>query len=332
MIDMERMDDFPKLIPDESIRFDEKEKIRRSPEMDFECTESEYNDIVAEEKLAEQSIFRLTPDTRTVMSNKKSLKHRTSGHRLLWLSIATTAAAVALLLVTTRNRTADLPADITVVKSMATIETATVAEVKPETATETKPKIVVAKKNKPKSMPVEKSVSETIPPQTTELDMPTEISESKRSSPENAPIERIAPIAVPVEMMKKQKTVFVYQPDYHEDFAFRAIVGISSIAEKLAADVDETKQSIAQKIEGFRLTNILSRLTLDRGIDREIEQWAKEHPDIPFTVFIDDMSENKMTEIYDENGTLTRVVFFTNRSVKYHNNQTYQASSNRRNF
>ena len=39
MIEIDKIDDFPVLVPDKTVRFEAKDKLRRSPEMDYECSE-----------------------------------------------------------------------------------------------------------------------------------------------------------------------------------------------------------------------------------------------------------------------------------------------------
>jgi hypothetical protein len=69
-------------------------------------------------------------------------------------------------------------------------------------------------------------------------------------------------------------------------------------------------------------------ITFGRGIDREIDEWSKNNPNIPFTVLIDHLFENNMSEVYDKNKTLVKVIFFTNKSLKYKNNKTYKVLNN----
>jgi hypothetical protein len=317
MIDNDKTDDFPKLIPDESIRFEAKNEIRRAPELDFECSELEYRHILAEEDLPEKYTLRLAPNTETVMANKNSLKHKTSRHRVLWLSLTAAAAVFAFVLIISKNKTVDVP--ITVIASTTETDTETVS---PDTV-ENKINIPVKKSG----TTAKKLVSKPLKAKTVEQDITIEISETvdEISRPENIRIERITTAFAPVEMMNKEKTVFVYKPDYQNTPDYRAINRIVAIAEKINADVNAAKQNIIQRIDNFRIPIIPNYLSIDRGIDKEIDEWAKLNPDIPFTVFIDCFFENNMSEIYDENKKLVKVVFFTNRSLKYENRKTYHA-------
>ncbi|MDR2026853.1 MAG: hypothetical protein LBQ01_04740 [Prevotellaceae bacterium] len=330
MIDIDKIDGFPKLIPDESIRFEAKDELRRAPETDFECSESEYRHILAEEELADRYTLRLKPDTGIVMPDKNSLKHRTSGHRMLWLSLVAAAAMLAFVLITVKNRTADLPATVTAPDPKPKTDINIAATPKPETVpdktAENKANIPVKKSG----VKAGKSAPRSVKVKTAEPDTPAETPENMNGAarPENIRMERITAAYAPVEMMNREKTVFVYQPDYQRTVAFKTVNGIASVAEKLAADIGEARQNITQLLDGFRMPNILSRLSLDRGIDREIDEWAKNNPDIPFTVFIDYSVENQMSEICDETGKLVKVIFIANRSLKYRNNKTYQASNN----
>jgi hypothetical protein len=334
MIEIDNIDDFPKLIPDRNIRFDAKDEIRRAPEMNFECSKSEYKQMVEEEELANKYHLRLTPDTRIVMPDKNALKHNTSKSRLLWLSFATVAVAAtfALILIITKDETDTLP--------MIAVS----PEPKPDTAIITKPnqeptqaivvdKIVENKVNVPAKKTganTKKQVFATIAPESIAQDTAIETSGDKDIilEPDNVLIEkleRIASVPVAVEIMDREKTVFVYQQDYQQTYTSKSIIKVAAIVQKLSTDVADTKDKI---FDGFRVTDILGRLSLDRGIDREIDEWAKNNPDIPFNVFIDYSSENEMKEIYDENGKLIRVIFFTNKSLKYKSNKTYYASNN----
>jgi hypothetical protein len=323
MNDMNDMDDFPKLIPDRNIRFEDKDRIRRSAEANFECSELEHK-------------IRLIPDMNTVMPDKNSLKHKTFKFRLAWLPLTAAAAALIFAMIVTGRHDKQLDNGVVSAKIDSTGRP---PESVPETGQETKS---LPEKTAEKSIniPANKSigtenktaVKTNDKPQTDEQDLPAETPEIPgdkygASRTENLQIKQIASIIVPVEMMKKEKTVFVYRPDYRPTVANKAVSSMASVAQKLAADVNEAKQNIEQKLNGFKRPNILSRLSLDRGIDREIDEWAKNNPDVPFTVYIDDFDENKMAEILDENGTLIRAIFFTNRSLKYRNNKVYQASN-----
>jgi hypothetical protein len=337
MSEMYNIDDFPKLIPDRSIRFDARDEIRRSPEMDFECSELEYKQMVKEEnELVNEYRIRLTPDTRTVMPDKNSLKHNTSKSRLLWLSLASAAAVFVFVLIITKDNSVDVP--VVVTSSEPKSETAIIAGTDPEPVTDTNPKpIIVADKTVENraNIPVKKTAVKTKKPTTIEPEITVQDTAGEPSDdkvivpkPDNMRIEkleRIASVSVPVEMMNKEKTVFVYQQDYQQTFTSKSIIKMTAIMQKLSTDVTDTKDKI---FDGYRVPALLSRLSLDRGIDKEIDEWAKNNPDIPFTVFIDYSSENKMKEIYDENGTLIRVIFFTNKSLKYKNSKTYYASNN----
>jgi hypothetical protein len=335
MIDIDNTDDFPKLVPDTNIRFDAKDEIRRSPEMDFECSELEYKCTVAEEELAMKYNIRLMPNTAMVMPDKSSLKHKTSKpRRLLWLSFAAAVAIVAFAVIISKNKSANTPT--VVIMPASKPKSDIIVETKPEP--KLKPKIIVDKPVTNKaSIPVrktavtaKKTVSGTVDAETAKQDTLAETAKNRDDipRPKNVRIERIAAVFVPVEMMSREKTVFVYQQNYRQTAVFKTINSIASAAGKLVTDVHDAKQNITQMFDDFRLPNILSRLSLDRGIDREIDEWAKSNPNIPFTVFIDYSSENKMSEIYDETGTLVKVIFFTNKSLKYRNQKTYHASNN----
>jgi hypothetical protein len=338
MIDIDKIDDYPKLVPDKSICFEAKDEIRRSPEMDYECSELEYRHIIAEEELVEKYRIRFAPNTGIVMPDKNALKHKTFNHRLLWLPIAATAAALALVLIFVNNKSNDKSGNSTAiaVSPASKPETKTVAETNPnpDIPMDTNPKPVIRPdktvKNRTNMPAANKVLATAEKPASTavEQDTPSETSANKDSIPlpEIMRIEKlecIASIAVPVESMNKEKTVFIYQP-----VELQPIDKVAAMVHKLSVDVVNTKDNITKIFDGFKMPHILSRLSLDRGIDKEIDEWAKNNPDIPFNVFIDEMSENKMKEIYDENGTLVRVIFITNKSLKYKDNKTYHAMNN----
>jgi hypothetical protein len=319
MIDINNIDDFPKLIPDENIRFEAKDELKRSAEMNFECSELEYK-------------IRLIPDRNIVMPNKKTLKHNTVKPRLVRLSIAVAVAAavIVFVMIGTDNKHADfatVPKNVSKeVSELPKIKSKIIPEIKPESKVENKTNIPPKKTAQTATKPVVETIENT----TDEQDLPAETVENKNDTlnPENVLIKRIASVTLPVETMKKEKTVFVYRRDYQETLAFKAVNGMASIAYKFAVDVNTTKQNITQRLDDFQLTNILGKLSLYRGIDREIDKWAKDNPDIPFSVFVDYSDENKMAEIYDENGTLIKALFFTNKSLKYKNNKVYHALNN----
>jgi hypothetical protein len=317
MIMINDTDDFPKLIPDESIRFEAKDALKRTAETDLECDEPEYN-------------LRLIPDRNVVMPNKQSLKHNTVKPHLVWLSVAIAAAILVFVMIVTNNK----HADFAIVPENKLNELSESPEIIPETEIEPlngkTAEITTNILPKKTVQPVKKPVADMIEDKTDEQDLPTEIFESNGdvSTPENVLMARIASVTVPLEMMKKEKPVFVYKQDYQETPALKAFNEMTSAAHKLAADINATKQNITQKLDDFKHANILGRLSLNRGIDREIDKWAKDNPDIPFTVFVDYSDENRMAEIYDENGTLIKALFFTDRSLKYKNNKVYHASNN----
>ncbi|MDR1582960.1 MAG: hypothetical protein LBS55_06840 [Prevotellaceae bacterium] len=300
MIDIDNIDDFPKLTPDESIRFEAKDELKHSPET-----------------------IKLTPDMNIVMPDKESLKHRTYRWYLLYTSIAA-AAILMLILIVTKDKS-----PVIVTTPEIKLEANIIVETKPES----QPVIIPDKPSAKKSDTTathRKPVSKRVAPETVEQDAPVETSTSTTCVPlrENIRIERITAASVPVEIMNKKKTIFVYQPDYRQSIALKAISNVASAVNKFSNDVDDAKQNISQMLDGFRLPQILGRLSLDRGIDREIGEWAKNNPDIPFDVFIDYSAENKMKEIYDENGTLLKVIFCTNKSLKYKSNKAYQVLNN----
>ncbi|MDR0726378.1 MAG: hypothetical protein LBF59_10295 [Prevotellaceae bacterium] len=341
MFDIDKIDDFPALVPDKTIRFEAKNELRRSPEMDYECSEREYNDIIAEEELVEKYRIRLAPDTRIVMPNKNALRHKTSNHRVIWLSISAVAAVFALVLIIVTDKVADKPVYSPTVTILPKSEPDAVPNpvTNPNPNPNPKPAIRYDKTVKPKTNKTNIAVKKAVTPAdepistTVEQDTVPETPENNGNlpSPENARIEkleRIASVVVPVEVMNKEKTVFVYQPDRRQYNPYTSADRAATIVQKISTDITDTKNNIAKIFDSFRVPTFLSRLSLDRGIDREIDEWAKSNPDIPFNVFIYDASENKMKEIYDENGTLVRVIFFTNKSFKYRNNITYHALNN----
>ncbi|MDR2383607.1 MAG: hypothetical protein LBD76_06980 [Prevotellaceae bacterium] len=345
MIEIDKIDDFPALVPNKNIRFEAKDELRRSPEMNYECSELEYNDIILEEELVEKYRIRLAPDTKIVMPNKNVLKHRASNRRVIWLSIFTVAAAFALILIIV-NKSADKHADYPIITVLP--------ESKPETnpnpnpnpnpnsnpnpATDTSPKPVIRSDKTVKAkanVAVKKVITITNEPASTTVEQDTvpEMPENNGNipSPENARIEkleRIASLVIPVEVMDNKKTVFVYCSDRHRNNIYEPVDKVAAIVQKISTNVVNINDNIAKKLDDFRVSTFLGRLSLDPGIDKEINEWAKSNPNIPFNVFIDETSENKMKEIYDENGTLVRVIFFTNKSFKYRNNITYHALNN----
>jgi hypothetical protein len=97
-----------KLLHDTNAGFRQKERLRRAPDMDFECSEQELNCIIAAEEnrateaptVAEYRKLRLTPSNDILMPNKRRLKKQSHKSLVVWLSAATAAAAtLALLLV-----------------------------------------------------------------------------------------------------------------------------------------------------------------------------------------------------------------------------------------
>jgi hypothetical protein len=309
MINFDNIDDFPKLTPDKSIRFEAKDELKRP-------------------------IIKLQPDMNIVMPNKQSLKHRTFRPYLLLTTIAA-AAAIALILIVTNNKPADspdLPAIVTVTAPVTKPETNITVETKPEQEPVIVPDKTSEKKThipakKASATTIRKSAPKVVEPEPFKQDMPVDTSVNNTDIPrrENIRIEQITAAFIPLETMNKRKPVFVYKHDYQQSIAFKAINNMASAMGKLSEDVNDAKQNITQMLESFRLPNILGKLSLDRGIDKEIDEWAQNNPGIPFSVFIDYSAENKMKEIYDENGTLVRVVFITNKSLKYKSNKIYQA-------
>ncbi|MDR1895978.1 MAG: hypothetical protein LBR10_04220 [Prevotellaceae bacterium] len=116
------MDDFPKLIPDKNICFDLKDELKRSREVNFECSEQEFNCLRAAEDdiknihddalIEEYKRLRLAPDTTLVMPDKHLLKHKKSQPLLFWSSVAAVAAAVAFMLIITNKSKTGLPVKV----------------------------------------------------------------------------------------------------------------------------------------------------------------------------------------------------------------------------
>ncbi|MDR1170401.1 MAG: hypothetical protein LBK97_06165 [Prevotellaceae bacterium] len=328
MIDINDSGDFPKLIPDKSIHFEAKDEIRRSPETNFECSELEYKCTVAEKEYA---ALKLIPDMTVTMPDKKMLKHGTFSSRLSWIAITAAAAVLAVMLTVINNRPADSPETGT--DSHPKTETNTVVEIKPaqtaapETAPQNIPVEVPANSG---DIPQPETVAETRQPvcKTAELEtvpqntpVETSVSNNDITRPDTVKIDRIPAISVTAETGSRGKTVFIYRPDCQPSSLIKVITGMTYAAGKISENIIDIKQNITQMLDGVRPPDILSRLNLDHGIDREINKWAKNNPDIPFDVFIDRTAEYGMKEIYDENGTLERVVFITNKSLKYKSNK-----------
>jgi hypothetical protein len=348
---------FPRLTPDGSIRFTEKDEIKRSPEMNFECSETEYLRMIEEEEKDET--VKLAPDKTIVMPDKNALKRATFRSRLPRTIAA--AAIIALMLTVTDDKRVTAPDTVTktniavetkpepitapdtVTKTNIAVETKPEPETAPDTVTktniavETKPQsqsgaitLAAAKSSENKTVvQVKKSdspteQSETVKSETTERNIPDETTENNDSvtRPEIARIERISSGNVAAETMSRNKTVFVYINDHQQSVTSRITDDVRHVVEKISDDADGFRQNISHKLANLRLPDVLNRLNPDSGIDREIDKWAKNNPDIPFDVFVDNTAENKMKEIYDEDGNLVRVVFFAEKSIKYKNSKT----------
>jgi hypothetical protein len=306
------MDDFPKLVPDTDVRFEEKDAIRRAAEADFECSELEYK-------------IRLVPDMNIVTPDRDSLRRRTAGYRSIWLAAAAAAAIIFAVIITDRHDDTPVIAENNAISRIEPVpETKFIPERETDNSMSIPERKVVRKKTKAAVNATDNSPADSValPVQTVEMPVAEDDTAAK-----NIQIRQIASITVPVQMMRQEKTVFVYRTNYRQPIAVQAIIGMATAAQKLAADVSEARQIIEQKIDGFRHYNILNRLSFDRGIDREIDEWARNNPDVPFTVYIDDFNRNNVTEIFDKNGTLIRAIFFANKSIKYRNNKVYQASN-----
>jgi hypothetical protein len=346
MMKFDNIDDFPQLTPDEGIHFDAKNEIRRSPELDFKCSELEYMYLVAAEEgletendpLVEQyKKIRLKPDMNIVMPDKKSLKQPlphpiipTKARRLLWISAAV-AAAVAFILIITQNTPENSPVvEINSEEILSPTQTP-VKDIVPEQKSDIVPIIYKVRK---------KSVAQTVENITTEKDLLAETVEIEPDSLHLAAeavamvkLEPIPSISVPLEMMNREKTVFVNNRTYQQNSVQRTVdnialaVGRNIIAE-LSTEIKDTKQNLAQKLEGFKLTNIMSKLKVSRGIDKHIDEWVENNKDVPFEVVIDYFADNSVTEIFAENGTLVKAVFLTNKSSKYKDKKAYQALNN----
>jgi len=340
MIDFDNINDFPKLIPDAEIHFDSKDEIRRSPELDFECSELEYMNIVAAEEGLdtenEYAKIRLAPDMNQVMPDKNSLKQPlpypiipAKARRVLWLSVAAVAAAVAFILIILQN----------------TPENSPVVEINPEeivTPAQNPVKDIVPEQ-KPDIVPVnkvrKKYVAQAVEPIPAKTDLPSETAEIEPNSPHLATetvaavkLESIASISVPIEMMNKEKTVFVNIRTHPQNPVQKTVDNMALAVGKnmvgLSTEIKDTKQNLAQKLEGFRLTKIMSKLRFGSGIDKHIDEWVGNNKDVPFEVVIDYFADNSMTEIFAENGTLVKAVFVTNKSLKYKDKNAYQALNN----
>jgi hypothetical protein len=252
----------------------------------------------------------------------------------VWLPLTVAAAAAALIFVmTVTNRhdkrcdsIVDAKNDSTNILPKPVPETGK-TEIK-SSCEKTAERMNISAKETVKT--AKKHTDKTNESKTDKRDLPVETVENKNraSIAENVQIKPIASITVPVKTIKKEKTVIAYRQNCRQPSVFKTANSMASAVRKFATDVDDAKQSIAQKLDGFKLPNILTRLSFDRGIDHEIDEWVKNNPDVPFSVYVDYSEDDKMTKIYDENGVLLKVVFFTNKSLKYRNNKTYRASNN----
>ncbi|MDR3247051.1 MAG: hypothetical protein LBT50_11560 [Prevotellaceae bacterium] len=338
MIDFDNnMDDFPKLTPDESIRFELKDEIKRSPEMDFECNESEYSCLTAAEEgreatnrnLVEQyKKIRLTPDMNLMFPDKKSLKHRTFNLRLLWIPAA--AALIVFAMIIRQNVSENPPVAEINSEEISNPAPNPVADIipEPEIVPETKIKETVPAKKVRKT--AKKIVAVAVENKPAENDLSTGTVENNDDipRPEIAKLERITAASATVEMLNQEKTVFVLQQyflqnpvqevEYNNPVTIAEKLGIANAIKGFTAEINK---DIAPIIENFKLKKFLTRSNIEFEIGEQIEDWVKNHQDVPVEIHVGYSSENKMAEIYDDNGTLVKAIFFTNKSLKYKNRE-----------
>jgi len=145
MKNIEDINDFPKLVPDKSIRFELKSKLKFD-EIEFEELENK---------------LKLRPDTSIVMPKKESLKHNNKVY-FAWISVAV-AAAIAFILLMPQSKQIQIPDDAPSTQIATTISEPEKSIVMPKIETnqnEIKPEKVLAQKtisvkeNKPISIDI----------------------------------------------------------------------------------------------------------------------------------------------------------------------------------
>ena len=305
-----------KLNPNENLRFDNADKLRRAADLNYDASEFELRCIIEAEnmtapetasdeqiELIEQySALRLKPDANIVMSQKYKLKH-TAKHRLAIQSAIVAIPAAALLIAAFLSRQANqTPAsDNTLVQNTSNTEKSTHKINKQDAGIEKTDSLKIKiQPNKSKHIRKKPSKTEIIEP------------------------EPIANREYYAYTQIKQKTATINQTQ-RPAINPKKIRNITS-KEKFAqttretiqiVDVDNRREENGSPIRNF-ITSKLKQTILDKSAERQIAEWIIKSEKIG-TLEINPSKDANTTVIqeYDENGQVIATRIFTSKTLMY---------------
>lgn len=292
-----------KLTPDKSIRFNMKDSLKRSAELDFESSEYEYkcieeaedNKFHTENTLAQEySKLRLKPDMNIVMPDKHLLKYNTHKRRnivvLITSSVAVAAIVMIFLMLQPKKETTDVP---TIVQKTENVEENTIDKTEKRQNTQVAVEVKIPEKKQPVLVEEIKEIENK------GMEIPRR----------DIKIQKIDPIAVSIEdnSERELRPVLAYTIAKEEN------VPVVNNTIAFINNVNEKRYHLAETIENFRLGNLLGK---DSKTDKYISEWIKNNKDIPFEIHANQSEESKITEIYDQDGNLVKALFFTRKPVR----------------
>lgn len=336
MKEIDKTDNMPKLVPDHTIVFDGKDRLRRAAEMDFDCSEHEYQCIIAAEEgfdngdplTGKYRQIRLKPDMNIVAPDKNRLKHRRPKLVFTLSGMSVAAAVVGLMLLTAKPIDTEIP---------------TVTDTnRQETATNINKPVLPADSIENKNVPVVQKIASAepartkvrkkqetvrqIPPSDKTNEFPE--TEQNKATEQNPATERehlqlavIHPVNIQVESDKKIALSFNYgHPEMPIiDFITNNLID-NVICRVESLEISHHLQTWREKMfSRLHFTDILGNISSKHAINKYMKELMSKNSNIEMEIYTHAMFENNVQEIYDENGNLVKAVFFTNIPIKIAN-------------
>jgi hypothetical protein len=275
-------DDLPRLLPDTNIRCDFKNQLKR-------CSD--------EELIFLEGVYHLVPDARLTMPDRHRLK-RTATKRFPFTvaSIVAAVAAVAIPFAALKNTHRPLTPAVreTLVDSR---------NAHPETNVANGTAVAGAVAAGKTSAGVPKLAARRNPAQNSIRNVATANSEltGRRT------LEPLSGIALP-EVLATTAGAWRIVPRYtHVEQESKSI--FAELAEQKLNDVRTGKLPVFSGLAGL--------LKHRSETDRYIQAWLDNNRDVSFDIYAEVTNEDRVTEIYDEAGTLVKAIFVTSSPVNY---------------
>ena len=317
----------PKLRPDESTRFGNLAKLRRSADLDYEGSEFELQCIAAAENDAaldsatdeeiaaveEYAELRLKPDTNITMPGKQSLKRSEKFRSILRTTTISVPAAAAVLFAVflTQNSNDTPPQDANIAQNRSEnqqperkVENNDArkidddARIRPRRTTDT-----LKRRIKPaKTKPVRKKTSNV---------------ETPESEPETATNREYCAFA-----KISPKVVEIDKPTIRNiniDKILKSATGgqLNLLAEDFDSDRNSDPYPVGSPIRNF-LTSRFKQTVHDKSAEKSIAEWiVKNEQSGTLEIYPNNEANTTILQEYDENGKLVATRIFTSKELSY---------------